>query len=42
MRLQIIQIAVENQCKKKACGNPLRILNLPFKHKTQRIAVMRE
>ena len=31
-RLQIIQIAVENQCKKKARGNPLRILNLPFEH----------
>ena len=29
-RLQIIQIAVENQCKKKACGNPLRTRNLPF------------
>ena len=32
MRLQIIQIAVENQCKKKARGNPLHILNLPFQH----------
>ena len=32
MRLQIIQIAVENQCKRKARGNPLRILNLPFQH----------
>ena len=31
-RLQIIQIAVEHQCKKKACGNPLRILNLLFQH----------
>ena len=27
-----VQIAVENQCKKKARGNPLRILNLPFEH----------
>ena len=42
LRLQIIQIAVENQCKKKARGNPLRILNLPFEHKTQRIVVMCE
>ena len=31
-RLRIIQVAVENQCKKKARGNPLRILNLPFQH----------
>ena len=31
-RLQIIQIAVENQCEKKAHGNTLRILNLPFQH----------
>ena len=31
-RLQIIQIAVENQYNKKAHGNPLRILNLPFEH----------
>ena len=28
-RLQIIQIAVENQCEKKAHGDPLHILNLP-------------
>ena len=28
----LIQIAVENQCNKKAHGNPLRILNLPFGH----------
>ena len=26
-RLQIIQISVENQCEKKARGNPLRILH---------------
>ena len=31
-RLQIIQIAVENQYNKKAHGNPLRILNLLFEH----------
>ena len=31
-RLQIIQIAVENQFKKKAHGSPLRILDLPFQH----------
>ena len=31
-RLHIIQIAVENQCKKKARGNSPRIANLPFQH----------
>ena len=31
-RLQTIQIAVKNQCKKKARRYPLCILNLPFQH----------